>query len=36
KWNEKDLEDIPEKVQKEIECHFADKMMNVLKIAFPQ
>ncbi|MFC1515463.1 endopeptidase La [Thermodesulfobacteriota bacterium] len=36
KWNEKDLEDIPEKVQKEIEFHFIDKMMNVLKIAFPQ
>ena len=35
KWNEKDLEDIPEKVQKEIEFHFLDKMKNVLKIAFP-
>ncbi len=33
KWNEKDLEDIPKKVQKEIAFHFADKMMDVLKIA---
>ena len=33
KWNEKDLEDIPKKVQKEITFHFADKMMDVLKIA---
>jgi ATP-dependent Lon protease len=33
KWNEKDLEDIPEKVQNEIEFHFEDKMLNVLKIA---
>jgi ATP-dependent Lon protease len=36
KWNEKDLEDIPIKVQDEIEFHFVEKMMNVLKIAFPQ
>jgi len=36
KWNEKDLEDIPEKVIKEIEFHFADKMMDILKMAFPQ
>ena len=33
KWNEKDLEDIPEKVKKEIHFHFVDKMMDVLKIA---
>jgi ATP-dependent Lon protease len=33
KWNEKDLEDIPEKVRNEIEFHFEDRMMNVLKIA---
>jgi len=33
KWNEKDLEDIPEKVKKEIDFHFVDKMMDVLKIA---
>ena len=33
KWNEKDLEDIPPKVQKEIRFHFLDKMMDVIKIA---
>ena len=34
KWNEKDLEeDIPEKVRKEIQFHFVDEMMEVLKIA---
>ena len=33
KWNEKDLEDISEKVKKEIDFHFVDKMMDVLKIA---
>jgi ATP-dependent Lon protease len=33
RWNEKDLEDIPKKVQKEITFHFADKMMDVLKTA---
>jgi ATP-dependent Lon protease len=32
-WNRKDLEDIPKKVQKEIEFHFADRMIDVLKIA---
>ena len=32
-WNQKDLEDIPKKVQKEIKFHFVDKMMDVLKIA---
>ncbi|UCH23286.1 MAG: endopeptidase La [Deltaproteobacteria bacterium] len=32
-WNKKDLEDIPKKVQKEIEFHFVTKMMDVLKIA---
>ncbi len=35
KWNEKDLEDIPKKVQKEITFHFVDKMMDVLKLALP-
>ncbi len=34
KWNEKDMEDIPRKIQKEIEFHFVDKMTEVLKIAF--
>ncbi|QTA78654.1 Lon protease [Desulfonema limicola] len=33
KWNEKDLEDIPEKVKKEIDFHFVDKMMDVLELA---
>jgi ATP-dependent Lon protease len=33
KQNEKDLEDIPEKVKKEIHFHFVDKMVDVLKIA---
>jgi ATP-dependent Lon protease len=33
KWNEKDLEDIPEKVKKEITFHFVDKMKKVLSIA---
>jgi len=32
-WNKKDLEDIPKKVQKEITFHFAEKMMDVLKLA---
>ena len=31
--NKKDLEDIPKKVQKDIEFHFVSKMLNVLKIA---
>ncbi len=33
KQNEKDLEETSEKVQKEITFHFADKMMDVLKLA---
>jgi ATP-dependent Lon protease len=32
-WNKKDLDDIPEKVKSEIHFEFADKMMDVLKIA---
>ncbi|MFH1079851.1 MAG: endopeptidase La [Pseudomonadota bacterium] len=32
-WNKKDLVDIPQKVQKDIEFHFVDEMMDVLKIA---
>jgi ATP-dependent Lon protease len=36
KWNEKDLEEIPKKVQRDIDFHFADKMMDVLKIALPE
>jgi ATP-dependent Lon protease len=35
KENEKDLMDIPEKVQKDIQFHFVDKMMDVLAIALP-
>ncbi|MEE4355614.1 MAG: endopeptidase La [Desulfococcaceae bacterium] len=33
KWNEKDLEDIPKKVQNDITFHFVEKMMDVLDIA---
>ena len=33
-WNQKDLEDIPKNVQKEIRFHFLDNMKDVLKIAF--
>jgi ATP-dependent Lon protease len=33
KWNEKDLLDIPKRVQKEIEFHFVSKMSDVLKLA---
>ncbi len=36
KWNEKDLDDIPKKIQKEITFHFVDKMMEVLKLALPK
>ncbi|OQY06556.1 MAG: endopeptidase La [Desulfobacteraceae bacterium 4572_123] len=34
KWNEKDLHDIPKKIPKEIDFHFVDKMLDVLKLAF--
>ncbi len=34
KWNKKDLEDIPRKVQKDIRFYFVDDMFEVLKIAF--
>ena len=33
KFNAKDLDDIPKKVQKDIEFHFVDKMRDVLKLA---
>jgi ATP-dependent Lon protease len=33
KENQKDLEDIPKKAQKDITFHFADKMTDVLKLA---
>jgi ATP-dependent Lon protease len=32
-WNKKDLEDVPPKVQKEINFHFVDKMINVIDLA---
>jgi ATP-dependent Lon protease len=32
-WNRKDLEDIPQKVQKEIEFHFCSKMIDFIKLA---
>ena len=33
KQNEKDLADIPEKVRKDMDFHFVDKMMDVIKLA---
>jgi len=33
KENQKDLEDIPKKIQKDIEFHFVDRMLDVLKLA---
>jgi ATP-dependent Lon protease len=33
KENEKDLEDIPKKILKEIQFHFVDRMLDVLKLA---
>ncbi|OQY55007.1 MAG: endopeptidase La [Desulfobacteraceae bacterium 4572_88] len=33
KQNKKDAEDIPKKIQKEIQFHFMDKMLDVLKLA---
>ncbi len=33
KWNKKDLEDVPAKVRREITFHFAEEMLDVLKIA---
>jgi ATP-dependent Lon protease len=32
-WNRKDLEDIPKKVEQDIQFHFADKMQEVLALA---
>ena len=32
-WNRNDLEDIPAKVEKEIQFHFVDKMLDVINIA---
>jgi ATP-dependent Lon protease len=33
KWNEKDLEEIPKKIKKDIQFHFVEKMMDVIKLA---
>lgn len=33
KWNEKDIEEIPKKVKKEIQFYFVSKMLDVLEIA---
>ena len=33
KWNEKDLEEIPKKIQKDIQFYFVEKMMDVIKLA---
>lgn len=33
KWNEKDLEEIPKKIQKDIQFHFVEKMVDVIKLA---
>ena len=33
KWNQKDLQDIPKKVLKDIEFHFPEKMLDVVDIA---
>ena len=32
-WNEKDIEDVPQKVRQDIRFHFCSKMLEVLKIA---
>jgi ATP-dependent Lon protease len=32
-WNRKDLEDIPKKVEQDIQFHFVDKMQDVLMLA---
>ncbi|GBC63930.1 endopeptidase La [Desulfonema ishimotonii] len=36
KLNEKDIEDIPKKVQREIRFHFVSKMLDVIHIALPK
>jgi ATP-dependent Lon protease len=33
KWNEKDLEEIPKKIKKDIQFYFVEKMMDVIKLA---
>jgi ATP-dependent Lon protease len=36
KWNEKDLVDIPKKVQRDVDFHFVDRMQDVLKLAIKE
>ena len=36
KWNEKDLADLPQKVRDDIQFHFMEKMIDVLKIAIKE
>lgn len=36
KWNEKDLEDVPEKVRNALQFHFVETMDEVLRIALPK
>jgi ATP-dependent Lon protease len=36
KWNEKDLEDVPEKVRNALQFHFVETMDEVLSIALPK
>jgi ATP-dependent Lon protease len=33
KWNKKDLVDIPQKVQKDMQFYFVDDMLEALKVA---
>ncbi len=35
KHNEKDLEDIPDHIKKDLKFHFADDMKDVIKAAIP-
>ncbi|MFP4476493.1 MAG: endopeptidase La [Desulfatibacillaceae bacterium] len=36
KWNEKDIEDVPDNVKENITFHFVDKMEDVIRIALPK
>ena len=36
KWNEKDLEDVPQKVRNALQFHFVETMDEVLSIALPK
>jgi len=35
-WNQKDLEEVPEKVQGEIDFHFVNEMQEVINLALTQ